>query len=293
MPFDDSLLEALTASLARQVGSYFDSISAGGPRPLAQFNTSEKNTVYVVYSASGLPLSVGCLTEGPRKRGRQGPPADVLQIRTNVPGATYASISVKNGELAENLVRLIQQLFGAVLPFNKTGLPQAKTAGAKKRRGRPPGSGRKRGRPAKAASAAVARRGPGRPRINVTAGAQPPVKRGPGRPRKNAASPTGVKRGPGRPPKSAAAGAKRGPGRPPKSAGAAKGVKRGPGRPPKNAGAAPAVKRGPGRPPKSVNAAPTEKRGPGRPRKNPLPDQSAAPKRRGRKKGSKNKPKVA
>lgn len=193
--FDNSLLEALTASLTGQVSTFFDDINASGPQPIARFDTSRIGSVYVLYSATGLPLSVGVIGDGPRKRGRQAPPQDVARVREAVPNAVYCSVDVGDSALAESLARLIQQLFSTVLPMNGR-VSAGATIGAGKRRGRPPGSGakagRKRGRPAKVAANGL-RRGPGRPRkIQAENGV---VKRGPGRPRKN---PEGVAAAPKR-----------------------------------------------------------------------------------------------
>ncbi len=144
----------------------------------------------------------------------------------------------------------------------------------------PSTSGRRRGRPAKAASAtpATPKRGRGRPKGS---GVKTAAKRGPGRP-KGSGTAT-AKRGPGRPKKAASttpAAPKRGRGRP-KGSGVKTAAKRGPGRP-KGSGTATA-KRGPGRPKGSGTA--TAKRGPGRPKK--AVSAAAAPKRgRGRPKGS-------
>lgn len=186
MAIDSSLLEALTASLASESGNYLTDTDATAPKPLSQFS-SEKNSIYVIYTASGFPISLGSISDGPKKRGRQGPPSDVAMIRSTVPNAIYCSVAVGNSELAENLVRLMRQLFGHTLLLNSGSVSRA-SGDAPKRRGRPPGAKGKRGRPAKSAGAAEGvKRGPGRPRKIHIADGVSVAKRGPGRPTTNPA----------------------------------------------------------------------------------------------------------
>lgn len=254
--------DELALQLIQHIGSFFERINASSPRSITQFpDARQRNYLYVMYSASGMPLHAGYVEGDSALAARE-----LKALTSSGAVASFRTVEVGNENLAAQLDRIIRDLFQSALPFapavgnGSTGV---------RRRGRPPGSGtgRKRGRPRKQDAGTASgnvRRGPGRPRKD--AGEPVAVRRGPGRPRKNAEVAGGVKRGPGRPRKNPAAGAvaKRGPGRPRKDA-AVDAVKRGPGRPRKNPETAAAAPKRRGRPRKSEAAAAPRRRG--RPRK--------------------------
>ena len=244
-------IDELASQLIQQIGSYFERISASASRSIEQFpDAGQSNYLYVLYSASGMPLHAGCVVG----EGRGRAPRELQTLTTSGAVASFRTVELGNENLAVQLDRLVRELFHPALPFveQPTGTSAAAaTGGNGRRRGRPAAkaTGRRRGRPRKedaAAGGSNGRRRPGRPRKNAEAGTEATVRRRPGRPRKNAEAggeAAAPRRRPGRPRKNAEAG------------GEAAAPRRRPGRPRKNAeeGAA---------------AAETPRRRPGRPRKN-------------------------
>jgi hypothetical protein len=178
---NQSSIDSLAASLIQMIGSFFESITSSPSRPLTDFNPGH-TSIYVIYSASGIPLSVGHVARN-TTRGRQAPPADAAALRT-VPGTVYRMVEVGDEVLAANLARLMVDLFSTMLPFSTNGNErrvvvnhEEQIAEVPKRRGRRPGSkgaakgGRKRGRRAVASQEMS-------PDGAVAAVAEPPRRRG-------------------------------------------------------------------------------------------------------------------
>jgi hypothetical protein len=242
-------IDELASQLIQQIGSYFERISASPSRAIAQFpDDNQSNYLYVLYSASGMPLHAGCVVGNDGRRGRG--PRELQSLTSSGAVGSFRTVELGDENLAMQLDRLIRELFHTALPFAEQPMAVEAVAGAAagtgRRRGRPPGSGkgngrrrgrraaqaedaggansngRRRGRPAKKGAATVAgKRGPGRPRKNTAEAVEAP-RRGPGRPRKSEAAAEAPRRRPGRPRKNEAAeaAAPRRRGRPRKNAAA-------------------------------------------------------------------------
>lgn len=145
----NDLLQSLASNLITQVGNYFQSIEASTAKQLSEFNAGETQTsVYLIYSASGQPLAVGHIGRS-YMRGRQAPPPEVVVLR-EVRGTTFRLVEVGDEGLAENLARLLNEMFEGVLPFSTivsnvaVADDEVEVAAAPRRRG--PAKGKLRGR---------------------------------------------------------------------------------------------------------------------------------------------------
>ncbi len=259
---ESALMHELASQLISQIGSFFERISVSPSQPVSSFPpANSQNCLYVLYSASGFPLHAGVLlgSMGRRDEGRIA--REIQNFGSAV--ASYRLVELGSEAIALHLERLIRELFSnalpltAALPSGEDGATVAAEA-APRRRGRPAGTGARRGRPSRAEAGEAPRRR-GRPRKEEAAESEAAPRRR-GRPRKAEAA-EGTETAPrrrGRPRKVEAEGTETAPrrrGRPRKveAAEATETAPRRRGRPRKNAGA------------EATETAPRRR---GRPRKN-------------------------
>jgi hypothetical protein len=197
---DSPALLELARQLISEVESMLEKIAVTAEEPIASFPyDTASNYLYVLYSATGIPLRAGVVAGVVGKRDVGRLQTDVQRMASSGLISSYKTIEMGSERLARRIGQWFSDLFGAALPLTDVGmtsqgLPAAAVEsaatseeGGTRRRGRPAGGSKG----AKKSRGAARRRG--RPRKNAVtpssegdAGTATPARRG--RPRKGSAS---------------------------------------------------------------------------------------------------------
>ncbi|KXK53967.1 MAG: hypothetical protein UZ07_CHB004002604, partial [Chlorobi bacterium OLB7] len=155
---------ALAAELGTQmismIGSLMETIHATPASPISSFPTKNSgNYVFVTYTNSGHPLTIGVVTEFMGAKEVAQIISNVRSLGTAGVAASQRIIDAGSASLSLNLYRIIEGLL--TVEARATSSAAAATAepaaaGTKKRRGSKKASAKRRGRPKKNADAAAA-----------------------------------------------------------------------------------------------------------------------------------------
>jgi len=179
-----SLISELASEMIAHFGMVFEKIDASASHSTAAFPAAgTQNYLYVLYTGNGMPLEAGAIFDSMGARDINHIAKWVHELHKKGVATHYRVVDLGSKVLAVQMLRLVKDLFHAVLPLNVVVKTEeiAETAAEAVEAAAP----KRRGRPRKATQAAAAPKRRGRPRKVTTeeAGETAAPKRR-GRPRK-------------------------------------------------------------------------------------------------------------